>query len=76
MVFANACNTQLPRYSEPTTNTKPSLTPRVLECHEVYTLDVEKLRTGARRSREGAGLVVLPKEEGRGPLRSTQPKSA
>ena len=75
MVFANACNTQLPRYSEPTTNTKPSLTPRVLECHEVYTLDVEKLRRGAGGSWEGASLVV-PKEEGRGPLRSTQPKSA
>jgi len=35
---------------------------------------VEKLRRGAGGSWKGAGLVVLPKEEGRGPLRSTQPR--
>jgi hypothetical protein len=34
-----------------------------------------KLRTGPDGRWEGAGLVVLPKEEGRGPLRSTQPRS-
>ena len=32
-----------------------------------------KLRTGPDGGWEGTGLVVLPKEEGRGPLRSTQP---
>jgi hypothetical protein len=34
-----------------------------------------KLRTGPDGRWEGAGLVILPKEEGRGPLRSTQPMS-
>ena len=32
-----------------------------------------KLRTGPGGRWEGAGLVVLPKEKGRGPLRSTRP---
>jgi len=32
-----------------------------------------KLRTGPDGRWEGAGLVVLPKEKGRGPLRSTRP---
>lgn len=32
-----------------------------------------KLRTGPGGGWEGAGLVVLPKDEGRGPLRSTRP---
>jgi len=36
---------------------------------------VGKLRTGPGGSWEGAGLVVLPKEKGRGPLRSTRPRS-
>ena len=36
---------------------------------------VGKLRTGPGGSWEGAGLVVLPKETGRGPLRSTRPRS-
>jgi hypothetical protein len=34
---------------------------------------LHKLRTGPDGSWEGTGLVILPKEEGRGPLRSTQP---
>jgi hypothetical protein len=34
---------------------------------------LSKLRTGPDGSWRGAGLVTLPKEEGRGPLRSTQP---
>ena len=34
-----------------------------------------KLRTGPDGSWRGAGLVTLPKEEGRGPLRSTQPRT-
>lgn len=34
-----------------------------------------KLRTGPGGGWEGAGLVVLPKEKGRGPLRSTRPRS-
>jgi hypothetical protein len=34
---------------------------------------IRKLRTGPSGSWEGAGLVVLPKDEGRGPLRSTRP---
>jgi hypothetical protein len=33
-----------------------------------------KLRTGPGGRWEGAGLVVLPKEKGRGPLRSTRPR--
>ena len=33
-----------------------------------------KLRTGPDGRWEGAGLVVLPKEKGRGPLRSTRPR--
>jgi hypothetical protein len=33
-----------------------------------------KLRKGPGGSWEGAGLVVLPKEKGRGPLRSTRPR--
>lgn len=35
---------------------------------------VGKLRTRPDGSWEGAGLVVLPKEKGRGPLRSTRPR--
>jgi hypothetical protein len=40
-----------------------------------HDLDVvrSKLRRGPDGRWEGAGLVVLPKEDGRGPLRSTQP---
>jgi hypothetical protein len=39
-------------------------------------LDVvkDKLRVGPDGSWRGAGLVVLPKEKGRGPLRSTRPR--
>ena len=33
-----------------------------------------KLRRGPKGEWEGAGLVVLPKESGRGPLRNTRPK--
>jgi hypothetical protein len=36
---------------------------------------VEKLRRDRGGSWEGPGLVILPKEEGRGPLRSTRPTS-
>ena len=40
--------------------------------------DFEVIRSKFRRSPdghiEGAGLVILPKEEGRGPLRSSQPR--
>ena len=36
---------------------------------------VGKLRTGPDSGWEGAGLVVLPNEKGRGPLRSTRPRS-
>ena len=36
---------------------------------------VGKLRTGPDGGWEGAGLVVLPSEKGRGPLRSTRPRS-
>lgn len=36
---------------------------------------VGKLRTGPDGNWEGAGLVVLPKKKGRGPLRSTRPTS-
>jgi hypothetical protein len=43
------------------TSTKPNL--------EVVA---EKLRRGAQGSWEGSGLVILPKQEGRGPLRSTR----
>jgi hypothetical protein len=35
-----------------------------------------KLRAGPDGGWEGAGLVVLPKEKGRGPLRNTRPRSA
>ena len=35
---------------------------------------IGKLRTGPGGGWEGAGLVVLPKEKGRGPLRSTRPR--
>jgi hypothetical protein len=34
-----------------------------------------KLRRGPKGDWEGAGLVVLPKESGRGPLRNTRPSS-
>ena len=33
-----------------------------------------KLRRGPQGDWEGAGLVVLPKESGRGPLRNTRPR--
>jgi hypothetical protein len=33
-----------------------------------------KLRRGPKGGWEGAGLVVLPKEDGRGPLRNTRPR--
>ena len=36
---------------------------------------VGKLRTGPDGGWEGAGLVVLPKKKGRGPLRSTRPRT-
>jgi hypothetical protein len=35
---------------------------------------IDKLRVGPSGSWRGAGLVVLPKESGRGPLRSTRPR--
>ncbi|HEY5167786.1 MAG TPA: DUF3800 domain-containing protein [Thermoleophilia bacterium] len=34
-----------------------------------------KLRRGPKGDWEGAGLVILPKESGRGPLRNTRPRS-
>ena len=35
-----------------------------------------KLRRGPQGDWEGAGLVVLPKESGRGPLRNARPRPA
>lgn len=43
--------------------------------HEDYRIIESKFRRSPEGRTEGAGLVVLPKEGGRGPLRSSQPRN-
>jgi len=43
--------------------------------HEDYRIIESKFRRSPAGCVEGAGLVILPKERGRGPLRSSQPRN-
>jgi hypothetical protein len=43
--------------------------------HEDYRIVESKFRRSPQGRVEGAGLVILPKERGRGPLRSSQPRN-
>lgn len=43
--------------------------------HEDYKIIESKFRRSPEGRIEGAGLVILPKERGRGPLRSSQPRN-
>ena len=42
--------------------------------HEDFEVICSKFRRSPDGRIKGAGLVILPKEEGRGPLRSSQPR--
>lgn len=46
------------------------------QTHEDYRIIETKFRRSPSGRIEGAGLVILPKERGRGPLRSSQPRTS